>query len=102
MLGEPWSSGERTLIDVAASLWNSGTVDLGYIACALGGRHLQAVIDATAIRAGQSLVSNVDRAIARLGTTSREGPRADRGRRNLGVEQDLSIARDPRADGLGR
>lgn len=102
MLGEPWSSGERTLIDVAASLWNGGTVDLGYIACALGGRHLQAVIDATAIRAGQSLVSNVDRAIARLGTTSREGPRVDRGRRNLGVEQDLSIARDPRADGLGR
>ena len=38
--------------DVAASLWNTGNVDLGYIACALGGRPLQAVLDATAVRAG--------------------------------------------------
>lgn len=37
---QSWSSGERILIDVAASLWNVGTVDLGYIACALSGRHL--------------------------------------------------------------
>jgi hypothetical protein len=72
MLEEPWSSGERTLIDVAASLWNTGTVDLGYIACALGGRHLQAVLDATAVRAGHELSSNMNRAVARI------SPGADR------------------------
>jgi hypothetical protein len=78
MLEEPWSSGERTLIDVAASLWNTGTVDLGYIACALGGRHLQAVLDATAIRAGHDLSSNMNRAVARISQgafRSSEGPR---------------------------
>ena len=63
---QSWSSGERVLIQVAASLWNTGTVDLGYIACALGERHLQAVIDATALRAGQNLTSNVDLAVARI------------------------------------
>lgn len=61
----PWSSGERILVDVAASLWNTGTVDLGYIACALSGPNLQAVIDATAVRAGHDLTSNVNRAVAR-------------------------------------
>jgi hypothetical protein len=78
MLQEPWSSGERTLIDVAASLWNTGTVDLGYIACALGGRHLQAVLDATAIRAGHDLTSNVSRAVARISQESRRPPAAAR------------------------
>ena len=82
---QSWSSGERILIDVAASLWNIGTVDLGYIACALSGRHLQAVIDATAIRAGQNLSSNIDRAVACIGTSVRfgvtratPGPKSDR------------------------
>lgn len=70
MLDEPWSSGERVLIQVAASLWNTGTVDLGYIACALSGPHLQAVLDSTALRAGQDLSSNVDRAIARISQAS--------------------------------
>jgi len=74
MLQEPWSSGERVLIDVAASLWNTGTVDLGYIACALGGRHLQAVIDATALRAGQDLTSNIDLAVARIAGCRRPDP----------------------------
>ena len=58
MLQEPWSSGERILVDVAASLWNTGTVDLGYIACALSDRHLQAVIDATAMRAGHGATAS--------------------------------------------
>ena len=66
MLQEPWSSGERALIDVAASLWKTRTVDLGYIATALGGRHRQAVIDATDIRAGRDLTSNVRRAVASI------------------------------------
>jgi hypothetical protein len=73
MLQESWSSGERVLIDVATSLWNTGTVDLGYITCALGGRHLQAVIDATAIRAGHDLTSNVSRAMARISSANRSG-----------------------------
>lgn len=68
---QSWSSGERILIDVAASLWNTGTVDLGYIACALSDRHLQAVIDATALRAGHNLTSNIDRAVAHIGTQAR-------------------------------
>jgi len=66
MLEESWSSGERALIQVAQSLWNDGTVDLGYIACALGPKHLQAVIDATAIRAGQPLSSDTRSAIRRI------------------------------------
>ena len=66
-----WSSGERVLIDVAASLWNTGSVDLGYIACALSDRPLQAVIDATALRVGHNLTSNVDRAIARIAAAAR-------------------------------
>lgn len=66
MLQASWSSGERVLIDVAVSLWNTGPVDLGYIACALGGRHLQAVLDATAVRAGHDLSSNMNRAVARI------------------------------------
>ena len=32
MLAEPWSSGERVLVGVAASLWDTGRVDLGYVA----------------------------------------------------------------------
>ena len=70
---QSWSSGERILIDVAASLWNIGTVDLGHIACALSGRHPQAVMDATAIRSGQNLSSNIDRAVSCLGTSVRFG-----------------------------
>lgn len=66
MLAQPWSSGERVLIEVAASLWNTGTVDLGYIACALGDRHLQAVIDAVAIRAGREVRSDATQAVARV------------------------------------
>lgn len=70
---QSWSSGERVLIDVAASLWNTGTVDLGYIACALSDRYLQSVIDATALRAGHNLTSNIDRAVASIGTSPRAG-----------------------------
>lgn len=66
MLEEPWSSGERALIEVAQSLWNAGRVDLGYLACALGPKHLQAVVDATAIRAGQPLASDTRSAIGRV------------------------------------
>ena len=66
MLQESWSSGERALIEVAQSLWNDGRVDLGYIACALGPKHLQAVLDATAIRAGQPLASDTRSAIHRI------------------------------------
>jgi hypothetical protein len=68
MLNEPWSSGERVLVEVAASLWNTGRVDLGYIACALGDRHLQAVIDAVAVRAGREVRSDVTQAVARVAT----------------------------------
>lgn len=68
MLSQPWSSGERVLVEVAASLWNTGTVDLGYIACALGDRHLQAVIDAVAVRAGREVRSDVTQAVARVET----------------------------------
>lgn len=70
-LQEPWSSGERVLVEVAASLWNSGTVDLGYIACAMGGRHLQAVVDAIAIRAGQNVTSDIATAVRRVGEVRR-------------------------------
>lgn len=66
MLEQSWSSGECALIEVAQSLWNDGRVDLSYIACALDGRHLQAVLDATAVRSGQDLYSNTSRAVARL------------------------------------
>ena len=68
MLNEPWSSGERVLVEVAASLWNTGTVDLGYIACALGDRHLQAVVDAVAVRAGRDVRSDASQAVARVET----------------------------------
>jgi hypothetical protein len=70
-LQEPWSSGERVLVEVAASLWNSGTVDLGYIACAMGGRHLQAVVDAVAIRAGKNVTSDIATAVRRVGEVRR-------------------------------
>lgn len=73
MLEQSWSSGERALIQVAQSLWNDGRVDLGYIATALGGRHLQAVLDATALRAGQDLHSNTAAALGRIGGS---GPRS--------------------------
>lgn len=65
-LQQPWSSGERALVEVAASLWSSGTVDLGHIACAIGGRHFQAVVDAIAIRAGHSVASDADAAVRRV------------------------------------
>ena len=61
MLAEPWSSGERVLVGVAASLWDTGRVDLGYVANAMGGRHFQAVVDALAVRAGHSFVNPRDR-----------------------------------------
>ena len=66
MREQPWSSGERVLIDVAASLWDTGRVDLGYIASAVGGRHFQAVIDAVAVRAGHSFASTPDSAVRRV------------------------------------
>lgn len=65
MLAEPWSSGERVLVEVAASLWDTGRVDLGYIASAMGGRHFQAVVDALSVRAGHSFASTPDTAIRR-------------------------------------
>lgn len=66
MLDEPWSSGERVLVEVAASLWDTGRVDLGYIASGMGGRHFQAVVDALAVRAGHSFASTPDTAIRRV------------------------------------
>ena len=79
MLEESWSSGERALIEVAQSLWNDGRVDLGYLACALGPKHLQAVLDATAIRAGQPLASDTRSAISRVSAmTLRRGSRPTR------------------------
>ncbi len=103
MLEEPWSSGERILIDVAASLWNTGTVDLGYIACALGGRHLQAVIDATAVRAGHELSSNMNRAVARICQGTERSSDASRrtAARSLGELGDQP-PRPPHSRGLGR
>lgn len=75
MLAEPWSSGERVLVEVAASLWDTGKVDLGYIASAMGGRHFQAVVDALAVRAGHSFASAPDTAIRRaLGDNRSAGP----------------------------
>lgn len=65
MLDQPWSSGERVLVEVAASLWDTGKVDLGYIASGMGGRHFQAVVDALAVRAGHSFASTPDSAIRR-------------------------------------
>mgnify|MGYP000111893907 CR=1 FL=1 len=65
MLAEPWSSGERVLVEVAASLWDTGRVDLGYIASGMGGRHFQAVVDALSVRAGHSFASAPDTAIRR-------------------------------------
>ena len=104
MLQEPWSSGERILVDVAASLWNTGTVDLGYIACALSGPHLQAVIDATAVRAGHELTSNVSRAVARINQVtacSPEGPRQpSEAFPARALDVDRSVDRQSR--GLGR
>lgn len=66
MLDEPWSSGERVLVQVVASLWDTGKVDLGYIASGMGGRHFQAVVDALAVRAGHSFASTPDTAIRRI------------------------------------
>jgi len=65
MLAEPWSSGERVLVEVAVSLWDTGRVDLGYVASAMGGRHFQAVVDALAVRAGHCFESTPDIAIRR-------------------------------------
>ncbi|MFN2539005.1 MAG: hypothetical protein ABR549_12790 [Mycobacteriales bacterium] len=93
-LEEPLSSGERVLVEVAASLWNTGKVDLGYIACAMGGRHLQSVIDAIAVRGDQVLVSNVTRAIARLGTSDQPEPRpAEPSREHTPDPRELGAAR---------
>jgi hypothetical protein len=79
MLEQSWSSGERALIEVAQSLWNNGRVDLGYVATALGGRHLQAVLDAIALRAGHDLHSNTAAALGRMGgSTSRPRAQAPR------------------------
>jgi hypothetical protein len=66
LLSQPWSSGERVLVEVAASLWNTGKVDLGYIASAMGGRHFQAIVDAVAVRAGQGFASHTGTAIRRV------------------------------------
>jgi hypothetical protein len=66
MLEQPWSSGEHVLVEVAASLWDTGRVDLGYIASGMGGRHFQAVVDALAVRAGHSFASTPDSAIRRV------------------------------------
>ena len=100
MLEESWSSGERVLIEVAQSLWNDGKVDLGYIACALGPRHIQAVLDATAIRAGQPLVSDTRAAIIRASaSTLRRGtPVAGNRRQRHGPE--LTIEGPDRRRGL--
>jgi hypothetical protein len=100
MLEQGWSSGERVLIDVAQSLWNDGKVDLGYIACALGERHLQAVIDATAIRAGQPLASDTRASLRRVSSmiVRRGTPRAVTDR-ELG-ERNLSLDRPERSRGL--
>lgn len=99
-----WSSGECVLIDVAASLWNTGTVDLGYIACALSDRHLQAVIDATAMRAGHDLTSNVDRAVARIDIPARSS--MDAGRKHEArasrIVESVSLLGDRPSRGLGR
>jgi hypothetical protein len=65
MLAEPWSSGERVLVEVAASLWDTGRADLGYVARAMGGRHFQAVVDALAVRAGHGFASTPEIAIRR-------------------------------------
>lgn len=75
---QPWSSGERALVEVAASLWSSGTVDLGYIACAMGGQHFQAVVGAIAIRGGLSVTSDADTAVRRVATA--QLPASDRTR----------------------
>jgi len=86
MLQDSWSSGERALIEVAQSLWNDGKVDLGYLACALGPKHLQAVIDATAIRAGQPLASDTRGAIRRIAAVTIRAGR---------VGRDGGLVRDP-------
>ena len=104
ILEVPWSSGERILVDVAASLWNTGTVDLGYIACALSGPHLQAVIDATAVRAGHDLTSNVSRAVARINQVTARSPEGPRQPSEAfparALDDDRSVDRQSR--GLGR
>ena len=73
-LEQPWSSRERVVVEVAPSLWSSGTVDLGYIASAIGGRHFQAVVDAVAIRAGRSVTSDADTAVRRVATARIPAP----------------------------
>jgi hypothetical protein len=94
MLDQPWSSGERALVEVAASLWNEGKVDLGYIACALGDRHLQAVIDAVAIRAGRPLMSASRHALDRVLQSDRHDDR--------GLDRQLEHHPRPAGTGLGR
>lgn len=96
MLAEPWSSGERVLVEVAASLWNTGRVDLGYVASAMGGQHFQAVVDALAVRAGHGFASTPDIAIRRAPGDNRSA-RHDR----LTVE-DRSHSRLPEQPGRER
>jgi hypothetical protein len=94
MLDQPWSSGERVLVEVAASLWNAGRVDLGYVASGMGGRHFQAVIDALAVRSGQSFASTPDTAIERvLGETAQERPSAASRRREALAIEDRLVTR---------
>jgi hypothetical protein len=91
LLAEPWSSGERVLVEVAASLWDTGLVDLGYIACAIGGRHFQAIIDALAVRAGHSFTSQPDSAGTRIAAHSRR----ERERPTRQPDRARALRRDP-------
>lgn len=101
MLDEPWSSGERVLVEVAASLWDTGKVDLGYIASGMGGRHFQAVVDALAVRAGHSFASTPDTAIRRV--LGEEPQRYERP--TVTLTRNPGLTRPPRgsaSDGLER
>jgi hypothetical protein len=61
---EGWSSGERVLIKVAGSLWNTGTVDLGYIATGVDGRFFDAIVNALAARRGRNFATDYVRALS--------------------------------------
>lgn len=77
-LQEPWSSGERVLV-----------------ACALGGRHLQAVVDAVAVRAGHSVASDASAALRRV--SARSAASSDRASRARAATRSASRVA-PRAD----
>ncbi len=105
LLSQPWSSGERVLVEVAASLWNTGKVDLGYIASAMGGRHFQAIVDALAVRAGHGFASHTDTAIRRVaGDTlpARDEPRRTRTGPTVGGRDRTPPVQDSDRDGLTR